>query len=63
MARVSEIVKKIKKQTDCHLLREGGNHEIWINPATGKEFQIPRHYNKELPIGTANNILKAAGLL
>ena len=63
MAKVSEIVKKIKKQTNCYLFREGRNHEIWLNPDTGKEFQIPRHYSKELPIGTANNILKAAGLL
>ena len=48
---------------NCYLFREGRNHEIWLNPDTGKEFQIPRHYSKELPIGTANNILKAVGLL
>lgn len=62
MARVSEIVKQIKKHTSCYLLREGGNHEIWLNPDTGIEFQVPRHYGKELPTGTANNILKSAGL-
>ena len=44
------------------LLREGRNHEIWFNPDTRKEFQIPRHRSKELPTGTANNILKAAGI-
>ncbi len=63
MAKVSEIVKKIKKQTNCYLLREGRSHEIWLNPDTGKEFQIPRHYSKELPTGTANHILRDAGLL
>lgn len=63
MAKVSELVKKIKKQTNCYILREGSNHEIWLNPNTGKIFQIPRHYSKELPTGTANSILRDAGLL
>ncbi|MCI9619471.1 MAG: type II toxin-antitoxin system HicA family toxin [Dorea sp.] len=62
MAKVSEIIRIIKKQTNCYLLREGRNHEIWFNPDTRKEFQIPRHHSKELPTGTANNILKAAGI-
>ncbi len=62
MATVGEIVKLIKKKTRCYLLREGCNHEIWINPDTGEEFQIPRHYSKELKTGTANSILKKAGL-
>ena len=62
MAKVSEIVKMIKKRTNCYLLREGRNHEIWINPDTGKEFQIPRHHSKELPTGTAESIMKDAGL-
>ena len=38
MAKLSEIVRKIKKQTNCYLIQEGGNHEIWLNPDTGKEF-------------------------
>lgn len=61
MAKVSEIVKKIK-QKGCYKIREGSNHEIWYCPATGEEFPIPRHYAKELPQGTANSILKKAGL-
>ena len=63
MAKVSEIVRIIKKHSHCYILREGGNHEIWLNPDTGKEFQIPRHYSKELPTGTANTILRDAGIL
>lgn len=27
----------------CELLREGGRHSIWINPASGKMSAIPRH--------------------
>ena len=27
----------------CQLLREGGNHTIFINPATRKVASVPRH--------------------
>lgn len=57
----SEIKRKLSK-TKCYKIREGKNHEIWINPDTGKEFQIPRHSSKEVATGTANAILKDAGL-
>ncbi|MBQ9607457.1 MAG: type II toxin-antitoxin system HicA family toxin [Lachnospiraceae bacterium] len=62
MATASEIKRQIKKRTKCYVLREGSNHEIWLNPDTGEMFQIPRHSSQELPIGTANSILKKAGL-
>ncbi|MCR5417796.1 MAG: type II toxin-antitoxin system HicA family toxin [Lachnospiraceae bacterium] len=62
MATVAEIVRRIKKYTRCYFIREGCNHEIWFNPDTGEEFQIPRHYSKEVKTGTANNIYKKAGL-
>lgn len=61
MAKVSEIVKMIKRN-GCYKIREDGNHEIWFSPSTGEELQIPRHYGKELPTGTANNILRKPGL-
>ncbi len=59
--KVSEMVKLIRK-IGCYKIREGNNHEIWYSPVTGKKFQIPRHYAKELPTGTANNIRRDAGL-
>ena len=31
-------------------------------PIQGEEFQIPRYPAKEVKTGTANNILKSAGL-
>ena len=62
MPKVSEVVRKIKKQTNCYLLREGANHEIWFNPDTGKEFSIPRHYSRELKPRTESSILRDAGL-
>ena len=27
----------------CKLHRQGGRHEIWINPANGKKSPVPRH--------------------
>ncbi len=62
MATVSEIVRKIRSNTNCYLLRQGSNHEIWKNPDTGVVFQIPRHYSQEVPTGTANSIYRCAGL-
>ena len=62
MPTVSDIVRKIKKETNCYLLREGGNHEIWMNPDTGKAFSIPRHSSQELKKKTEISILRDAGL-
>jgi len=27
----------------CHLLREGANHSVYVNPATRKVSTVPRH--------------------
>ena len=27
----------------CRLLREGGSHSIWINPANGRRAPVMRH--------------------
>lgn len=59
--KVSEMIK-ILKQNDCFCLREGDNHEIWYSKRTKKKFPVPRHKSKELPVGTAKSILKAAGI-
>ena len=62
MPKVSEIVKRIRKETSCYKIRDGNKHEIWFNPVSGKKFPIPRHKSQELKTATANSILKAAGL-
>ena len=59
--KVSEILKKLKKG-GCRFVEHGGEHDFWYSPITDKEIQIPRHLAKELPTGTANKILKDAGL-
>lgn len=55
-------LKKQLKAIGCLKVKEGGEHETWYSPKTGKEFRVPRHQSKELPTGTANRIMKDAGL-
>lgn len=31
------------REHGCELLREGGNHSIWVNRAKGKSSSVPRH--------------------
>ena len=59
--KVSEL-KKIIRRAGCKKVREGANHEVWLNPNTGMTFTVPRHNSQELPTGTANNILRSAGV-
>jgi mRNA interferase HicA len=37
-----ELLRKLQHE-GCVLLRSGGNHDIYINPKTGKKQPIPRH--------------------
>ena len=58
--KTPELLKKLKK-SKCELIRSGSRHDIWYSPITGKQFTVPRH-KAEIPTGTANKILKDAGL-
>lgn len=40
----------------CTLVREGGNHSIWKNPATGKVAPVPRH--REIKEGTVRAVCR-----
>jgi predicted RNA binding protein YcfA (HicA-like mRNA interferase family) len=48
----------IKKLTDsgCVLVRHGGRHDLFKNPATGKKQPVPRH--KEMDETLARHIIK-----
>ena len=59
--KISEMVRYVKKH-GCKLLYHGTRHDVWINPKTGGRTEIPRHRSKELPTGTANQILEDLGL-
>ena len=55
-------LKRLLKKNGCYFLRDGGNHEIWFSPATGKKFQVARHTKQDVPTGTLQSIKKMAGL-
>lgn len=40
--RLNALVRHLHRH-GCYLLREGGNHSIWINPETGDQDGLPRH--------------------
>lgn len=53
--KYSELYRKLKK-AGCFLLRHGGRHDIWSNPANGKSAVVPRHGTGEVPQGTLKSI-------
>ena len=59
--KTSELIKLLA-DAGCSKVRDGKNHEICYSPFTEKKFQVWRHTSKEIPAGTANKILKDAGL-
>lgn len=55
-----EVLKKLRE--NGWYIEEGKKHHLATNPnKLGIKIPIPRHI-KDIPIGTINNILKAAGL-
>ena len=59
--KTSELVK-ILKRNGCYLQRHGSSHDIWVSKVTGRRFSVPRHPGGEMPKGTAERILKDAGV-
>ena len=55
----SELIKLLKA-SGAIISRHGSRHDIWLMPS-GKTVVVPRH-KRELPAGTANEILKQAGI-
>ena len=60
--KTSELTRLLTK-AGCKLTAHGTRHDEWYSPITGKTFYVPRHGAKEIPGGTARNILKDAGLI
>jgi len=59
--KTSELIKLLK-EAGCLFVSHGGEHDFWYSPLTKKRIPVPRHLSKEIPTGTANKILKDAGL-
>lgn len=54
-----KLIKHLREQ-GCELLREGGKHAWWINPAQNRRSAVPRH--TEINDLLANKICKDLGV-
>ena len=58
----SELKRKITK-VGWYFVRHGSKHDLYgHDDHQGVLVSIPRHESKEVPTGTADNILKITGL-
>jgi len=58
---VAEFVRHLKKQ-GIKLREHGSRHDVYWNPKTKQEAQVPRHQAQEIKTGTKERILKDLGL-
>lgn len=54
------LAKRLLKFGNCSVLRQGGQHEIWVSPG-GKRFSVPRHPG-DLGPTLLSKIITQAGL-
>jgi mRNA interferase HicA len=54
-----ELVRHLE-QAGCRLVRHGGNHDVFQNPANGRKQPVPRH--SEIDDQLVRHILKLLGL-
>ncbi|MBR1440274.1 MAG: type II toxin-antitoxin system HicA family toxin [Lachnospiraceae bacterium] len=59
--KISELVRILKKN-GCRFVEHGKEHDVWYSPITGKKIRVGRHSSQEIPTGTANRILRDAGI-
>ena len=59
--KTGELIK-ILKAGGCYFLKHGAEHDTWVSPITGKKLRVHRHQATEVATGTAEKILKDAGL-
>jgi predicted RNA binding protein YcfA (HicA-like mRNA interferase family) len=56
--KYAELTRKLRR-LGCYFTRYGaGSHEIWRNPATGKQASIPYHRSKEIGPQLLSRILR-----
>ncbi|WP_211474481.1 type II toxin-antitoxin system HicA family toxin [Collimonas humicola] len=56
----SDLIKQLKAAGWRHISTRGSHHK-YRHPVSGKSVVVP-HPKKDLPLGTAESILKQAGL-
>ena len=58
---VAEFVRSLQKQ-GIRFKEHGSRHDVYWDPSTGAEAQIPRHQSQEIKTGAKERILKDLGL-
>ena len=58
---IAEFIRYLRKQ-GIRLKEHGAKHDVYWNPLTGAEAQLPRHKSQEIKTGTRERILKDLGL-
>ena len=53
--KLLDLIRHLREH-GCEMLREGGNHSIWVNREKGKTSAVPRH--REVKEFTARKICK-----
>ena len=60
--KYAELTRKLRR-LGCNFTRYGaGSHEIWRNPALGKQAPIPYHRSKEIGPELLSRILRQLGI-
>lgn len=57
----TELFRKFEKAGWIEI-RQSGSHKIMKHPSNKNIISLPWHGSKEVPTGTANKLLKQAGL-
>jgi predicted RNA binding protein YcfA (HicA-like mRNA interferase family) len=58
---IAEFIRYLQKQ-GIRLKEHGAKHDVYRNPETGDEAELPRHRSQEIKTGTKERILKDLGL-
>lgn len=59
--KCDELFRKLKKE-GWKQVRQKGSHKVLRKEGIPKTIVFPYHKGKEMPTGTANRIMKQAGL-
>jgi len=60
--KYAELTRRLRR-LGCHFTRHGaGSHEIWRNPATGRQASIPYHVSKDIGPTLLSRILRQLGI-
>lgn len=57
----AEVIRMLKKQ-GIRLKDHDKKHDLYWNPKTEAEAEIPRHPSKEAPNGTVKSIFRKLGI-